>query len=179
MARSNFENAPQHADYRRIVALCGMDPDAILAERDAREVKPVLDPKLEEVLQLAADDAFRLGQSEIGPENLFFGLMRGGMTQLFTRRMSLQDLERFYADQGNRLRANQDRGERPRLALNAEAQATMQLAIALAVERRREWVDMYYLMHAVTRAGDGAAAGLLSRYGSSAATLTAELERAL
>jgi hypothetical protein len=179
MARSNFENAPQHADYQRIVALCGMDPDAILAERDAREVKPVLDTKLKEVLQLAADDAFRLGQSEIGPENLLFGLMRGGMTQLFTRRMSLQDLERFYADQGNRLRANQDRGVRPRLALNAEAQATMQMAFALAVERRSDWVDMYYLMHAVTRAGGGAVDGLLSRYGSSAATLNAELERAL
>lgn len=179
MARSNFENAPQNADYRRIVALCGLDPDAILAERDAREVKPAFEPKVEEVLQVAGDDAFRLGQSEISPENLLFGLMRSGMTQLFTRGMSLADLERFYADVRDRLRPSEDRVERPRLSLNAEAQATLQAAIALAVERRREWVDMYYLSHAVTRAGDGAVADLLSRYGSSAATVNAEVEGAL
>jgi len=179
MARSNFENAPENADYRRIVVLCGMDPDAILAERDVREVKPVFDPKLEEVLRAAGDDAFRLGQSEIGPENLLFGLMRSGMTQLFTRGMSLEGLERFYADVRDRLGPSEDRVERPRLSLNAEAQATLQAAIALAVERRREWVDMYCLMHAVTRPGDGAVADLLSRYGSRAATVNAELERAL
>jgi hypothetical protein len=179
MARSNFENAPQNADYRRIVALCAMDPDAILAERDARELKPALDPKVEEVLQVAGDDAFRLGQSEIGPENLLFGLMRSGMTQLFTRGMSLEHLERFYADVRDRLRPSEDRVERPRLNLNAEAQAALQAAIALAVLRRREWVDMSYLSHAVTRAGDGAVADLLSRYGSSAATVNAEVEGAL
>ena len=179
MARSNCENAPQNAEYQRIVELCGMDPSAILAERDAREVMPAFDPKLEEVLQFAGDDAFRLGQSEIGPENLLFGLMRSGMTQLFTMGMRLEDLERFYADVRDRLRPSEDRVERPRLTLNAEAHGTMQAAIALAVERRREWVDRYYLMHAVTRAGHGAAADLLARYGSSAATLNAELERAL
>ncbi len=36
IARNMFETASQNADCRRIVELCGMDPDAIAAEIDAR-----------------------------------------------------------------------------------------------------------------------------------------------
>lgn len=36
IAREMLEDMPQNADRRRIVELCGMDPDAILAEREAR-----------------------------------------------------------------------------------------------------------------------------------------------
>lgn len=40
IARGMFEQMSQDADRRRIVELCGMDPDAILAERDARPETP-------------------------------------------------------------------------------------------------------------------------------------------
>ena len=35
IARSRFEDAPENLKWRRIVELCGMDPDGILAERNA------------------------------------------------------------------------------------------------------------------------------------------------
>jgi hypothetical protein len=40
LARLYFEQMPENADRRRIVTLCGMDPDAVLAERDARPAPP-------------------------------------------------------------------------------------------------------------------------------------------
>ena len=55
----------RQSDARRIVELCGMDPDAIIAERDAKPVDPPgLHAHVQEALELAGDDAFRLGQTE-------------------------------------------------------------------------------------------------------------------
>ena len=45
MARAMFEQMPGDAERRRIVELCGMDPDVILAERDAQPTEP---PELRE-----------------------------------------------------------------------------------------------------------------------------------
>ena len=40
LARELFAGMPQNADYRRIVELCGMDPDTILPERDIGPAEP-------------------------------------------------------------------------------------------------------------------------------------------
>jgi hypothetical protein len=40
IAREMFEQFPEDRDRRRIVELCGMDPDAVLAEGDARPEAP-------------------------------------------------------------------------------------------------------------------------------------------
>ncbi len=181
IARELFEQAPDIADRRRIVELCGMDPDAILAERDARPVNPPgVDPKLQEALELAGDDAFRLGQSDIRPENLLFGLLRcGGPWLMFFTKMSPMELDRFRADVSDRVRSIEDRVDRPRLPLHPDAQATIQAAIAIATERRRETVHGLHLLYALTQADHGAVADLLTHYGSSAAMVNAELEGAL
>ncbi|MBI4502310.1 MAG: hypothetical protein HY700_14265 [Gemmatimonadetes bacterium] len=181
MARECFEQMPENADRRRIVELCGMDPDVILAERDARPLPPPgVDPRLKEALELAGDDAARLGQSDIRPENLLFGLLRsGGPPLFFFTQVSRMDLERFYADVADRVRPPEDRVDHPPLALHSDAQATIQTAIALAAGRRREMVGGHHLLYALTQAGHGAAADLLARYGASVATLNVELERAL
>jgi hypothetical protein len=140
IARDMFENVPHDANRRRIVELCGMDPDAILAERDARPVNPPgVDPKLQEALELAGDDAFRLGQSDIRPENLLFGLLRsGGLPLIFFTRVSRMDLDRFRADVWDRVRPIEDRVVRPRLPLHPDAEAAIGAAITIATERRRE-----------------------------------------
>ncbi|MGH7612925.1 MAG: Clp protease N-terminal domain-containing protein [Gemmatimonadales bacterium] len=181
LAREMFENMSLDANCRRIVELCGMDPDAILAERDARPVNPPsIEPKLEEALELAGDDAFRLGQSEIRSENLLFGLLRsGGPPLTYFARVSRMDLDRFRADVKGRVRPIEDRVDHPRLPLDPDAQATMQAAIVIATERRRETVHGLHLLYALTQAEHGAAADLLAHYGSSAATVKGELERAL
>jgi hypothetical protein len=181
IAREMFENMSQDAERRRIVELCGMDPDAILAERDARPINPPgVEPKLQEALELAGDDAFRLGQSDIRPENLLFGLLRsGGPALAFFTQYSRIDLDRFRTDVRDRVRPNEDGVERPTLQLDPDAQAMLRLAIATATERRREVVNGLHLLYALTRAEHGAAAELLGRYGSSAAIVIATLERAL
>ena len=181
LARDMFENVSQDADHRRIVELCGMDPDAILAERDARPVNPpVVEPKLREALELAADDAFRLEQSDIRPENLLFGLLRsGGLPLMFFTKVSRMDLDRFRADVRDRVRSIEDRVDRPRLPLHPDAQATIQAAIAIATERRRDAVQGLHLLYALTQTDHGAVADLLAHYGSSAVIVNAELKSAL
>ena len=89
------------------------------------------------------------------------------------------DLDRFRADVADRVRAVVDRAARPRLPVDADAQAAIQAAIALATERRRETVQGLHLLYALTRAGHGTAADLLARYGGNAAILNQELERAM
>ena len=181
IARELFESAPEHANRRRVVELCGMDPDAILAERDARPVNPPgLDAKLGEALELAGDDARRLGQSDVRPENLLFGLLRsGGLPLMYFTKVSRMDLDRFRADVWDRVRPMEDRIDRPDLPLHPDAAAAIQAARALATERRREMVQGLHLLYALTNGPDGAVAALLARYGSSAAMLNAKLEGAL
>jgi hypothetical protein len=164
----------------RIVELCGIDPDVLLAEHDARRGPPGVDPKLQDALELAGDDAVRLGQSDIGPENLLFGLLRvGELPLMYFTKVSRMDLDRFRADVQDRVRTPADRVERPRLRLHADAEAMVREATAIATERRRETVRGIHLLYALTKREDGPVAALLTRYASDAATLKAELERAL
>lgn len=180
IARELFEQAPENADYRRVVELCGMDPDAVLAERDARPVNPPgLLPMLQEALKLAGNDAFRLGQSDIRPENLLFGLLSNHGPSLLISKVNPRDRNRFRADVRDRVRSIEDRVDRPQLPLHPDAQATMQAAIAIATERRRDIVHGRHLLYALTQVNDGPVADLLTRYGSSAAMVNAELEGAL
>jgi ATP-dependent Clp protease ATP-binding subunit ClpA len=176
-----FENISQNADRRRIVELCGMDPDSILAERDARPVNPpVVHPKLQEAIELAGDDAFRLGQSDIRPENLLFGLLRiGDLPFMFFTSVSRMDLDQFRTDMKDRVRPIEDRVHRPSLPFHPDAQAMIQAAIASATERRRDWVHGLHLLYVLTRAEQGAVADLLAQYGSSALMLNTKLEGAL
>ena len=181
VARELFEQRPQDAERRRIVELCGMEPDVILAERDARPVSPpTIDATLQEALELAADDALRLGQPDVHPENLLFGLLRGDRLSLyFFTKVSGIDFDRFHADQARRLPPADVPGERPRLPLRQDAEAAVRAAVAFATDLRRASVQGLHLLWALLRDHDGPAAGLLARYGSSAAVVTARLERSL
>jgi Clp amino terminal domain, pathogenicity island component len=181
MARELFEFGPEQANRRHVVELCGMDPDAILAERDASPIEPPsVDPKLREALELAADDAFRLGQSDIQIENLLFGLLRsGGPPLMYFAKVSRMDLDSFREDVRDRVRSVEDRADHPPLPLHPDAQAAMRTALGIATERRRETVQGLHLLYALTSVRDGAAAELLARYGSSAAVLNARLEGSL
>jgi len=185
LARELLEHVSSDDDrtrsLRRIVELCGMDPDAIIAERDARPMNPpVIHAHVQEVLELADDDAFRLGQAEIRPENLLFGLLRlGGLARHFFIGFSRMDMERFLAHEADRLRPAKDRLDHPKLPMDANAQATIDAAITNAASRRRETVSVLHLLYALTQQDHGVAADILAKYGASAETLNAELKRGL
>jgi hypothetical protein len=55
----------------------------------------------------------------------------------------------------------------------------MHAGIAAATKRRRELVQGIHLLYALTQGGDGPAAELLARYGSSSTMLRPELERGM
>jgi hypothetical protein len=181
IAREMFESMSKDPARRRIAELCGMDPDAILADRAARPADPPsIEPKLAEALELAGDDALRLGQSETGPEHLLFGLLRsGGFPLDFFTRYSRMDLDRFRADVWTRVHPVECRIDGPTPPLAAEAQAAIQSAIAIATERRYTTVRGIHLLLALVRPEHGPAAKLLTRYGANAARMKEELERAV
>jgi ankyrin repeat protein len=179
LARTMFERMPNDAERRRIVELCGMDPDAILAERDARPVPPPERlPGFDEALALAVDDAARLGQRDVRAENLLFGLLRADDLRGFLARAALMDVARFHAERSDRLRPATDRVEAGDLPMHPEARAAVDAAIALATERRQDVVHPLHLLRALTRVHAGTVA-LLAGYGANVASLQAELEKAL
>jgi len=177
-----LEQFPDDPDRRRIAELCGLDPDAVLKERDARPMPPPeIEPRLKEALELAVDDAARLGQSDVRPENLLFGLLRcsNDLSLMYFTRVSRMDLDRFRADFGARILPPQDRLNRGDLSAAPDAQAAIQDAVSVATERRRESVGPQHLLYALLRSGHGVAAELLERYGSNAANLLAAMETGL
>ena len=179
LAGNMFEDAPKNVDRRRIVELCGMDPDAILAERNSRlaAVPLTVEPKLQEALDLAGDDAFRLGKSDIGPENLLFGLLRsGGLPLMLITKVSGVELDRFRADVWDRVNVSDDVVERRKLPLDPASQALIKAAIAVATERGRESLQGLHLLYVLTEDEHGPLAELLARYGSSAAILRGKME---
>jgi hypothetical protein len=179
MARGMLEQMPDDAERRRVAELCGLDPDAVLAERDARPAPaPNVHPAVQEALERAGDDAFRLGHGDIRPENLLVGLLRGGGVVGLVRTCGV-DADRIRADLGDRVRPDQPRAERPKLPLHPDAQAAVQAMIASATERRRELVTVYHLLHALVRSESGPVAALLARYGASVGRLREELEKGL
>lgn len=178
LAREMLENFWQAAERRRIAESCGLDPDAIVADLRARTAQPVVEPRLQEALELAGDDARRLGQSDIRPENLFFGLLRGqGPARYFVTQVSRMDVDRFRADVRDRVRAADDRVGGPPLPLHPDAQAAVQAAVRIASEGRRDEVTSSHLLLALLGAEHGPVAELLGRFGASVAGLRAALAR--
>jgi len=178
IARTLFEQMPNDPDRRRIAALCGMDLDAVLAERDARPgAVPTRLPVFEEVVAAAGDDAARLGQSDVRPENLLVGLLRvGGPPLDFLSETGRLDMPRLRGDLADRLRPTADRIGPHDLPLRPDARAAVEAAVTLATGRRHDVVHGLHLLAALVRDGDGPAAGFLARYGASEAALHVALD---
>lgn len=179
LARAYFEQAPDDADRRRIVELCGMNPDAILTERDARPGSPpARHPDFDLALALASDDAARVGQPDVRPENLLVGLLRaGGLPLEFLARPGHTDLVRLGREQGDRVRPASDRVAPRELPMRADAQAAVEAALAAVAARRQDMVHGLHLLLTLLRLNDPACAGLLARYGAEPETLRVELEK--
>lgn len=183
MARGLFEDLPDDPERRRIAELCGLDPVAVLAERDARQVPPPrLLPDLEKALALAEEDAARLGQQDVSPVNLLVGLMRiGGPPLEVLRNSGRTALTRVMAALSERLRSVAESIAPPgpaaaaELSLSTAAHAAVNAAIAFATERRSDVVDGLHLLLAL--AADATVAAFLDEHGVSAADLRSGLEK--
>ncbi|MGH7638752.1 MAG: Clp protease N-terminal domain-containing protein [Gemmatimonadaceae bacterium] len=179
MAREFLESAPDNTDRRRIAELCGVDVDAIVAGVNARPPRPpVVHPFIEKALDLASDDATRVGRSEIDAENLLYGLLRideSSLAWTFTRATGM-DVDRFRDEMSERLRPAEDRLARTRLPLRADGKAAIDAAIAAATERREELVNVMHVTRELLRDERGPACELLRRYGGDASKLIAQLE---
>ena len=179
IARQLFEQTPEDANRRRIVELCGMDPDSVLVERDARPAPtPTRLPVFEQALALARDDAARLDQRDVRPENLLVGLLRvGGPPLHVLAEAGRMDLVRFRSDQADRLRLAPERVTPRDLPMRADAQAVIEAAVSVAMERRSDIVHGIHLLLALVRDGDEPVPDLLARYGVDAEALSAALTK--
>jgi hypothetical protein len=180
-AREMLEMFPHEPGRRRIAIACGLDPDKVIAERDARPVPPPgTHPDLPAALELAGDDAARLGQSDIKAENVLFGMLRsGGAGQMFFTRVSRMDIERFVAELRHRLLPKEDRIAHAPLPLHPDAQALLRAAIDRVTSLRGDLVNSHHLLYEMTKSGEGFAADLLARYRGDMAVMNAELGKGL
>lgn len=177
LARAMRENGTHGPRYRRIVELCGLDPDAILAARDAT---PRPAPIIAEALRdaLAGDDAYRQGQSDVRAENLLFGLLRFGKLPLMSfTQVSDMDREQFHTAVLDRVQRGTERVAHDPLPLHADAQGALEAATALAVQRRRNDVNGLQLLWALLQAEQSVAVELLVRFGGDVAKLRESLAR--
>jgi hypothetical protein len=154
------------------------------ADRDARPVPTaVIDSTVGQALELARRDAAYLGQPDVRPENLLVGLIRAkGPPLYFLKDIGRMQVNRFRADKAGRFPVLDDGAgaEHEReLPMHADADAVLEIAISVATERRSETVDGLHLLLALTARHRGPVADLLTRYGASASTIRAELERGL
>jgi len=179
LARELFAEMPSDGRRRRIVELCGLDPDAVLLEYEARPVSPPRwHSEVREAIALAADDAARLGQADIRPENLLIGLLRadGRALHLLAQTVPM-DLPRFRDDFQNRLRPRDEQVDSGELPMRADARQAVEAAMALATARRREAVDGVHLLSALTSVAEAPAAELLTRYEANLSALSTALEQ--
>jgi hypothetical protein len=153
----------------------------VLAELGARQAPPELAPELRRALAFAAEDAVRLEQADVRPENLLIGLLRaGGPPLYFLKELGRMDVERFRVDQAERIApASLNDARHAELPMYAGAQDTLDAAIAFVAARRRGEVEGLHLLHALTRRDDGEVNELLARYAVNVTTLRADLEKSL
>jgi ClpA/ClpB-like protein len=176
LARPRVENDhdPHNEHARRMLAICNAGtPEEILAEMDAkRQSPPPPDERAMRVMQLAADDAARQGQSAVTTENMLVGLLRvsdGVFAEFFMGTGT--DMPKLRALIGARLLPDIDPLDGQELPADAVAEAALRVAAAEADSRRRECVAPVHLLRGILSQDTGPAARLLAELGTTEAQL--------
>lgn len=173
LARQMLDHSADRELGRRIAELCGIDVDAVFA---AQPPPPVIAESLQRALTLASDDAARLAQTSVSPENLLFGLLRvGGRTVHFLNNAGRMQVERFRADLSQRLAPSDDLVMQSELPLDEAAQRVIDAAVAFATQRRQSHVEDLNLLYALTRSEVDPVVSLLARYGTQVAFVNEHL----
>lgn len=181
VAREHFLQRPENADRRRILEIFGMDPDALLAEREMQPPSsPVVAPNLRRALMFATADAVRRGDAVVSPENLLFGLLRNErQVQSIVKSQPGFEAERFRQDLTDRLDTDERSAEEKDLPLDADAKNALDAAIAHTMARRSEALDELELFQALLRDDSGPASSLLASYGVETGKLRSWLDEEL
>ena len=171
LARSRVANDhdPQTESARRLLAICGAGTvDGILAEREAKRLSPPpLAGRTLRVMQLAADDAARQGQSSVTTENMLVGFLRvskGVLAELFLG--TGIDMAKLRAMLETRLLPDSDPLVGQELLRDADAEAAVQVAIAEADARRREDVSPFHLLSGIVSQRETPGMRLLTEAGA-------------
>jgi hypothetical protein len=167
-----YEGPPTDANARKIYELCGgKDADAVLRRYESTPpAPPTMVPFLVKALELAAEEAARLGQAEVEPENLFFALFRD------ERYAPLAWLQAAGADLAAFRRAIQHRlvptsAAASDVPLGALANEMLERLKISAVQTRRTHITPLHLLSELVRDDASTAASILARVGTDLAAL--------
>ncbi|MEP7001870.1 MAG: Clp protease N-terminal domain-containing protein, partial [bacterium] len=160
-----------------ILEICGLEPEHVIAEMEARPARePEIMPTLQEAFDLAGDDALRLGQTEVRPENVLIGMFRVEHSlAMEAMQWARVDRERLRAEIGGRVIPASDRVQGDVPPRDVAAQAAVNAAIAIVRQRKGEIVNSVHVLRALCDADDAFLSGLLARCGSSIAKLRERL----
>ena len=180
-ARNLFAGRPEASDWRKIVEILGMDPEEIIAERDAQPLpEPTWHPLTKKSIELASDDAVRLDQKTIEPENLMFGYFRAtGPSLIGVLKISTEEFHRLRNDMRDRVSYENERVPHEELPLSPGAKQVIRTAFDVAKNHRRHSVNPYVLAYALAMDDDGPLARLIARHGADIEEVRRRLEKSL
>lgn len=179
MARNMWTSRIWGPKDRRMVELCGLDPDALLAEQAAvPPVEPEFNPALTEILALARQDANHHRQSLVFEENLVYAMLRRGeLPALYLLQLSKLDRERFRSEMERRINLIESPPSDVTIPMSPSVQTFLDNAVTLTKRRRSENVQPLTVLYAMTQNDDGFAVELVKKYGGSVESLNEALRK--
>jgi ATP-dependent Clp protease ATP-binding subunit ClpA len=179
--RVKYTHDPHTEACRRLLAICDAGAlDEILAELDAkRQSPPPPEERTLRAMQLAADDAARQGQSVVTTGNMLVGLLRVNreFAQFFLGTGT--DMSKLRAMIEPRLLPDEGPLAGQELPADADADAAVRAAAALADGRHREHVSPLHLLSGILRQEGAPGARLLAETGATVVSLRERLESTL
>ena len=178
LAESHFKMDPSRPGMRRILELCGgRDPEMLLRESAERRRKPSIVPGLQRHLDLAAEEAARLGQSEVRPDNLLLGMLRGDPDYVLVLISKAGgDLDRLRHSLEHRLVPPKLETATTEVPPGAGARKVLRDATEEAERRGSGSVTPFHLLDALAMDESGPAADILRSAGTSLRRLRDELQ---
>ena len=181
LAESHFQMAPSRPGMRRILELCGgRDPETLLRESAERRGKPRIMTGLQRHLDLAAEEAARLGQPEVRPDNLLLGILRENPDYVLVLISKAGgDLDRLRRSLEHRLVPANPEGPTHEVPHGPEVRKVLGDATEEAERRGNSSVTSIHLLDALAMDESGPVADILRSAGTTLRRLRDELQSIL
>jgi hypothetical protein len=188
VAENQYLWEPDDPARLRVLELCGGRSPGELAREQAGK-RAAYDEKLARVLAVsehgrrilaaAREEAERLGQAEVRPDNLFVAMLRGSslvIAHLFEGGVNIEQLRLSLGDRLTPLPSPQNLYQVP---FDAEMNALLKAAETLARERRQRHVGALHWLYEMTRLGREPIAGWITAAGGRLEMIEEECARGL